>query len=273
MLRLALDIAEATRLLAGTFLTRSHYDRIVTCSAVGIAEGEVKFVFLRNALSSEGVEQAWCTLRRLRFGNVRQSHRMVFRRSCGGELVMGWLPAGPQPRRTRPTQRFPLAYGGVIQPLCFGLSQLVADCAEYLPAGYCQRQAALAAANGNWLAGAELSSLSGERGISIVEADGAYRPFTDADIATSLFSSVTINDSVICPAHHDEKNSSGFSCLTTFGSWSGGLLCFPRLRVAVDVRPGDVLIADMQEQHGNIAPLVGRRISVVAYLRACHGAN
>jgi hypothetical protein len=40
------------------------------------------------------------------------------------------------------------------------------------------------------------------------------------------------------------------------------------LRVAFPLSPGDLLIADNNnEQHGNIGPLAGNRISVVAYLR------
>jgi hypothetical protein len=47
-----------------------------------------------------------------------------------------------------------------------------------------------------------------------------------------------------------------------------GYLCLPRLRVAFDILPGDLLIADTNhEQHGSISPRTGTRISVVAYLR------
>jgi len=58
------------------------------------------------------------------------------------------------------------------------------------------------------------------------------------------------------------------ACLAAFGEFSGGYLCLPRLRAAFRLQPGDILIADNNhEQHGNIGPLVGERMSVVAYLR------
>jgi hypothetical protein len=250
----------------GGFLTQTNYDHMLEQSTVGSVNGKTKFLFLRGALSSEGVELAWHRLRRLRFNSIHQSHRMHFRRCQGGEMVMGYLPS-PQPRRTRPTERFPLTYTGVIQPLCFAFADVLASCAEHLP-GYWQQQLKRAAGNGPYLIGAGVRTLVGDPRIHVVGEDGTEQPFTPEMIGALLFSTVTINDSVICPSHTDGRNVSGFSCLTAFGRWSGGALCFPRLRVAFAVQPGDVLIADMQEQHGNVAPLVGTRISVVAYLRS-----
>lgn len=262
----ALSPAEA-RQFAGRFLTRSDYDLLVEDNAIGKANGETKFLFLRGALSSEGVEAAWHALRRLRFYNVCQSHRLAFRRCHGGEMVMGCLPR-PQPRRTRPTERFPVAYGAVIQPLCLAFENVIA---EYLPS-YGHQQAARAASNGTHLIGAGLRTLADEPGICVAQEDGAEQPFTMKNMPALLFSTVTINDSVLCPAHTDGRNVSGYSCLTAFGRWAGGALCFPRLRVAFSLQPGDVLIADMQEQHGNVAPLMGTRVSVVAYLRSIEAA-
>jgi hypothetical protein len=264
--------AEAQQ-FGGKFLTQHDYDLYIDYNCRGKVNGETKFLFLRGALSREAVEQAWRMLRRLRFANVRNSHRLAFRRSHGGEIVMGYLPS-PQSRRTRPTERFPLAYSGVIQELCFEFSDLIASCDEYLP-GYWQQQAQLAARNGPYLIGAGLRTLVGDPGVGVIQEDGSELPITAEMIQELLFSTVTINDSVICPSHTDGRNVSGFSCITAFGRWSGGALCFPRLRVAFAMQPGDVLIADMQEQHGNVAPLLGRRISAVAYLlemRRSHSA-
>ena len=75
------------------------------------------------------------------------------------------------------------------------------------------------------------------------------------------------NRSAIFRSHCDAKNEGGLSCLMAFGRFTGGDLCLPRLGVAFRLRPGDVLIADNnREQHGNIGPLLGERISVVSYL-------
>jgi hypothetical protein len=78
--------------------------------------------------------------------------------------------------------------------------------------------------------------------------------------------------------HQDDGNLAGsYSAMTVIsaGNYTGGLLVFPRWRVAVDVRVKDVLIADTgREPHGNteIVPVNGYfcRVSVVAYF---HGSN
>jgi hypothetical protein len=160
-------------------------------------------------------------------------------------MVIGYLP-WPKPRLTRPTVRFPRAYVSTIVPLCLTLQQLMTR--HWASAAESQALAALD--NGNWLIGSEL------------------RTFTDV-IPTPIFSSVTVNNGVIFPSHVDSRNLSGPACITAFGDWRGGALCFPRLRVAFPLQPGDVLIADTtSEQHGNVGPMLGTRISVVAYLRA-----
>jgi len=229
------------------YLTHQDYSCRVTENTAGILGSEVKFVLLRSVLSPSGVESAWRILRRLKFGNVRKSHRTFLRRSCGGEMVMGYL-SSPVLRVTKPTLTFPRAYVGTVLPLCLTLQQRMT---QYWAVA-AERQQRVAMENGPWLIGSEL------------------RAFTDA-VPVPLFSSVTINNTVICPAHVDSKNLSGPSCLTAFGEWMGGALCFPRLRVAFPLQPGDVLIADtVNEQHGNIGPLAGTRISVVAYLRRIH---
>jgi hypothetical protein len=55
--------------------------------------------------------------------------------------------------------------------------------------------------------------------------------------------------------------------LVTMGDFQGGLTVFPRLSLAFDVRPGDVLLADFcGEVHGN-SLIVGDRVSIVHYAR------
>lgn len=94
----------------------------------------------------------------------------------------------------------------------------------------------------------------------------AMRGYT---IPGSIFSSITINQTAVFRSHEDGNNLDGaFSCLAAFGKYSGGDLCFPRLGVSCPVAPGDLLIGDTnREQHGNIGPLMGHRISVVTYMR------
>jgi hypothetical protein len=70
--------------------------------------------------------------------------------------------------------------------------------------------------------------------------------------------------------HHDDGNIPGaLGVLTVAGEFTGGLLVFPKFRVAVNLRPGDVLIADNRELHGN-TPITGNRLSIVCY---AHSSN
>jgi hypothetical protein len=88
-------------------------------------------------------------------------------------------------------------------------------------------------------------------------------------IPGTMFSTVTVNRTALFRAHEDGSNlPGGLACLAAFGDFAGGDLCFPRFGVSCPIEPGDLLICDSsQEQHGNIGPLSGQRISIVAYMR------
>jgi hypothetical protein len=88
-------------------------------------------------------------------------------------------------------------------------------------------------------------------------------------IPGTMFSTVTVNRTALFRAHEDGNNlPGGLACLAAFGDFAGGDLCFPRFGVSCALEPGDLLIADTnREQHGNIGPLSGERISIVAYMR------
>lgn len=85
----------------------------------------------------------------------------------------------------------------------------------------------------------------------------------------TMFSTITVNKSALFRCHADGNNLPGaLACLSAFGNFAGGDLCFPRFSVSCPIEPGDVLIGDNAfEQHGNIGPLSGERISIVAYMR------
>jgi len=85
----------------------------------------------------------------------------------------------------------------------------------------------------------------------------------------TMFSTITVNKTAIFKSHADRNNLAGaLGCLTAFGNFSGGDLCFPRFGVSCPIGPGDLLIGDTnREQHGNIGPLSGSRVSVVTYMR------
>lgn len=98
----------------------------------------------------------------------------------------------------------------------------------------------------------------------------------DYHIGKSVYTTITINKNFRTACHRDAGDlEAGFGNLTALSDergWSGGYLCFPEYRVAVDIRPGDVLLMDVHEIHGNtpISKLNGEepeRISIVCYFR------
>lgn len=103
----------------------------------------------------------------------------------------------------------------------------------------------------------------------------------DAFLATSedfrlkgtLFTTVTVNRNFQTAVHKDAGDlREGFGVMTAFGEgYRGGHLCFPEFRVAVDMREGGLLFADVHEWHGNV-PMVPthafwERLSLVCYYR------
>jgi hypothetical protein len=73
-----------------------------------------------------------------------------------------------------------------------------------------------------------------------------------------------------CPtALHVDKLDlpESFGVMSTLGDFRGGEICFPKYRVAVDYRPGDVLLADVHELHGNFPVTSGERVSCVLFVR------
>lgn len=94
------------------------------------------------------------------------------------------------------------------------------------------------------------------------------------------FTTITVNKNFRTAAHRDAGDlSEGFSNLTVVAKekeWEGGYLVLPEYRVAINVRPGDLLLINNHEGiHGNteIVPPKGKtieemeRISLVCYFR------
>jgi hypothetical protein len=104
-------------------------------------------------------------------------------------------------------------------------------------------------------------------------ADKLYPRFL---VPETVFTTITVNKNFRTAAHFDAGDlSSGLSnllVLSNNGKYSGGYLVFPEYRVAVDVRPGDLLLVNNHEiLHGN-TPIVledptAERISLVCYFR------
>lgn len=103
-----------------------------------------------------------------------------------------------------------------------------------------------------------------------VNLDAARRAPPHLVIPGTAFTTLTANrdDTRV---HQDDGNlPGGYGVLAADRSadFAGGLLVFPRYGVAVDLWPGDVLIADNREHHGNTPFLAGWRVSAIAYFHA-----
>lgn len=86
-------------------------------------------------------------------------------------------------------------------------------------------------------------------------------------IFETAFSTITVNKNWRTAYHTDKGDlKAGFGVMLTLGDFSGGLLVFPRFRAAFNMRPGDVLLADVHQFHGN-TQINGDRISCVMYCR------
>jgi hypothetical protein len=94
-------------------------------------------------------------------------------------------------------------------------------------------------------------------------------------IDETVFTTLTVNHNWRTAAHYDAGDlDAGFSNLTAVTDkgkgWRGAALVLPEFRVAVDLRPGDLLlVANHTALHGNL-PLEGEendRLSIVAYFR------
>ena len=252
---------EAEKKYKGRYLTRTDYDLCPTESVRGILpDGQTAFIFLRDAFSQKDARTFYRNvLSKLKFSDATHSRRPGLKTSKGGEMLMGWVNF-PKPRPAAPSQKQMPLYLEMFKLM----NEMKRPVQKYLPKYYEQQLKIIARQPEMhpWLDLFEQDAAF----FKMVE-DSCKEPTQDTMIP--LFSTLTINKSTLFRAHADAKNQGGLACLAAFGTFSGGDFCLPRLRVAFPLSPGDLLIADNNnEQHGNIGPLSGTRISVVAYLRA-----
>lgn len=94
-------------------------------------------------------------------------------------------------------------------------------------------------------------------------------------IEGTVFTTLTVNTNAVAGVHVDKGDyDKGFGVITChrLGHYTGGILCFPRYRVGVDLQHGDVLFFNPHEWHG-MTPIIGEedkyeRITCVYYARA-----
>jgi hypothetical protein len=89
----------------------------------------------------------------------------------------------------------------------------------------------------------------------------------------TAFTTITVNKDWRTACHQDQgdlKQGFGVMAVLSEGNYTGGYLCFPKFKVAVDMRMGGVCLADVHEWHGN-TPLrrnaLQHRLSLVLYYR------
>jgi hypothetical protein len=239
-------------------LTRADYDLLVEESGIGTVDGETKFLFLRNVFPFAGeFYKALCEL------NFKPS-----KRANGESLLMGYFfhPSNAV-RLTNDTLEHREFYNTDLSALLVWIGRRVR---RELRA-YWNEQRAKARGNGQYVVPrAPARPRPGFR------EDKDYklwihseREFLREFPLGTIFSTVQINRSAPFQPHQDAKNEGGLACLMTFGKFSGGTFCLPRLRVAFDIQPGDLLIADNnREYHGSADVPQGDRISLVAFLRS-----
>jgi hypothetical protein len=228
----------------GKFLDARHWDYVVRFAAVNVLKPNGSLLL---ALRPNAIPRA---VRDLAHGPLLRAARATHRRTgaAGGreELYSGTIGClNGEP--TRFTRTHPSDWAA-IQPLLRAMKRMFRD---ECPAEYTDLR------------------------------DAACRTPPERLIPYTVFTSAAVNrwspdHNARMAVHADDGNLPGaFGALTVLreGDYSGGLLVFPRYRVAVDLHAGDCLIADNREPHGNTAIIHDgdfERVSVVAYY---HSSN
>ena len=72
-------------------------------------------------------------------------------------------------------------------------------------------------------------------------------------ITDTPFSTITINRNFRTALHQDAGDFGGVACLSVLeeGQYNGGLFTIPRFGIGVNLREGDILIADVHQYHSN----------------------
>ena len=81
----------------------------------------------------------------------------------------------------------------------------------------------------------------------------------------TAFTSIHINKNLRSAYHVDSGNLKGvMSAMMPIGKFIGGELVLARWRIALAYKPGDLLLFNPQELHGNL-PFEGERLSAIFY--------
>jgi hypothetical protein len=250
-------------------LLTSAHGQLTDRSVLVTCEGELKALYLKaQTHPTIGVDgYALKGLQAMKFNPAKDSDRpMISQTQTGGDLLLGWLrPRNPlREDWLRKADRDQLFLAMRLVPLL----RACEDAMEKYLTVYWEYHLSQAARlvrplDEQFKTLDKVSDLFQRDQLKTWDATNYYH-----FLGTRAFSTVTLNHNILFGVHQDGRNVLGtLSCLTALGEYTGGELCFPRLGVTFNLRPGDLLIADTNNEfHGTVGGIVGSRYSVVAYL-------
>ncbi|MGD0792055.1 MAG: hypothetical protein ABR920_09815 [Terriglobales bacterium] len=87
-------------------------------------------------------------------------------------------------------------------------------------------------------------------------------------ILDTAFTTLYVLRNAPTAVHTDDFDAEGtFGCMASLGEWEGNALVFPKYRIGCNYQPGDVILADVHEMHGNLPLLSGERVACVFFVR------
>jgi hypothetical protein len=88
-------------------------------------------------------------------------------------------------------------------------------------------------------------------------------------IPNTAFTTLYVLKNAPTATHTDDFDyKGGFGCMASLGEFKGGAFCFPRFRVAINYQPGDLILADVHQLHGNFPIYEGDlRVACVFFCR------
>jgi hypothetical protein len=105
----------------------------------------------------------------------------------------------------------------------------------------------------------QLPDVYGHQRSEVEKAGSSWR------LWNTVFSTVYLAKNFRTAYHTDRGNLRGvMTALMPTGKFTGGELVLPRWRIAIAFKPGDLLLFDPQQVHGNL-PFEGERISAAFY--------
>ena len=87
-------------------------------------------------------------------------------------------------------------------------------------------------------------------------------------ILDTAFTTLYVLKNAPTAVHTDDFDyEKSFGVMSSLGDFTGNQLVWPKYRIGVDYRPGDVLLGDVHEYHCNLPLLGGERVSCVFFVR------